>query len=448
MENLVEKINDHTASGPPSVSELIELQELARKLKVPRATLEKMITEAVASRPEKESSISNNQSSTIEPSYERPDYDAARNSFDTEMNQRREAESIPEREEIEFNRPDIVFPTMEDPFAKKDEGVEPEIIEEGSVGQVIDAETSIEDVTNLHFDAYRDSLFEDEKSIDSSVDIEMQIQENEVEKQETEFEEFERLKAEAKAKYRNDYEEESQILNKEGELKDQERIENEIDPIQQIEPLDEVLDNVGTSEGNLIDLIESIKESKGSTIEFEEAVEELDNVVNSIAEETEQYVQKESQFYEVTGEVENLENFTRKEEINDWVANANKEERNRAEELAKRSLEANPSNENRSFERDDDTYGMPSKLENARSAYTLGIVAIIVSVLFGVVGGIVGIFGIGKASEGLRKIKLSPKSYEPGALSKFKNARTLSVIAIVISGFKLFRMFYFGYYFF
>lgn len=483
MEQLVEKINNHTASGPPSVSELIELQELARDLKIPRSTLEKMIAEAISLNSVKEVKSVVRDLSVDEPSYERLNYDSARNSFDAEMNQRRETESIPERKEIEFNRPEIVFPKMEDPFSDRKKEVDEQDSDVEATSELLfDSEIPIENfdfeiepfpefvvdpvesVNNIseEIQEIEEMTAELEKTSKEKMDqvqelmnerqeealaysqraIEDALQSHGIEKQKND-KKFEQLKAEAKAKYRNDFKDETTKQVEQEEKKELERLKDNEFPHQA-----EIIDEAGTSEGGLIDLVEAIKESKGGTIEFESAVENLETTVNSINDETEQYVQKESNSYNDVEEFEKSDTVVRKKEIDAWIANSNKEERNRAEEITQRNLQANTIKKKRSFERDGKEYGVPSKFESVKAAYALGVVALIVSILFGFVGGIIGIVGIGKANNGLRKIEVNPKSFEPGALSKLKNARTMAIISIVISAVKFFRLFYFGYYFF
>jgi len=153
MEALINKVKEYTADGPPGVGQLIELQDIAKTYKVTRAALEKLISESLVS-PKEEKTVSNatvtqeeiisddktpeivperKEVSTIEidrsaTTYERPDLESARNSFDREMFARQELETEKiEAQAIDFeNREEIVFPELNVSFGNESETEEKE----------------------------------------------------------------------------------------------------------------------------------------------------------------------------------------------------------------------------------------------------------------------------------------------------------------------------------
>lgn len=397
MDNLLAKIKSHTFNGPPNVTELIELQEMARALKVSRVSLEKMISEAIASQPEidtetKNTSDTDNQRADSD--YKRPDFDSARNSFDLEMNQRREEETFSERKEIEFNRPEIVFPEMEDPFAREEKiDAETEAISESSIADEI-AE-----------------LNKETEALETEAAEEIGLAElRALEEQKKQTASFEKARLEAEENYKREIEYEKK------KFAEEERVRKE---------------ETSSTQG-----LESILTSlQGSA---EEEVEE-DSVI-------------ELESFEIESEPASQVKSAPKEGVEAWIANSNEEELRRVQELSKRKAtqkkETTPPEQERSFSRDNKMVADSRFVRMTKSAFALGIVALVVSVLFGFVGAIIGFFGLRKSNEGLRGVKLTPQLFEKGALSKLKNARTLSVIAIVIGVFKFARIFFLPYYYF
>jgi hypothetical protein len=116
MEALKEKIYEYTLDGPPSVGQLIALQELAKKVGVNKNDLEKLIEEAVASNKVAYEAL--RTSIDNRPSYERPsdvtfeksrmDFPERRDLFD-----RQETKQSTASDELLFNRPELTFGKVE-----------------------------------------------------------------------------------------------------------------------------------------------------------------------------------------------------------------------------------------------------------------------------------------------------------------------------------------------
>lgn len=100
MEELLQKIKEHTSQGSPSVGQLIELNDLAKKAGVKRNELEKLITESVAKQKlddfERKSPLSSStdftdSSRTIEP--QRPVFEDRRDIFERKIEEDRNFDS-------------------------------------------------------------------------------------------------------------------------------------------------------------------------------------------------------------------------------------------------------------------------------------------------------------------------------------------------------------------
>lgn len=142
METLINKIKEYTIDGSPGVGQLIELQDIAKKEKVSRVALEKLITEALETQKktetistEKEEVFDTNEAPleeiTITPNvdaensfvpYERPDLESARASFDNEMLARQEQENhnIETNATLFETREEVVFPELNVSFEKEE----------------------------------------------------------------------------------------------------------------------------------------------------------------------------------------------------------------------------------------------------------------------------------------------------------------------------------------
>ncbi len=148
METLLEKIKASTQDGSPSVTQLIELQELARTLKVTKSQLDKLIEQEIQAN--KEVKEEKKEEHTRE-DYDanRTDFGSARNSFEEEMNQRRqEVSSSFDREEIVFDRPEITFDPVEVNFDTPEPEIEKKEPEPISPPEPIVEETS-EPIENI-----------------------------------------------------------------------------------------------------------------------------------------------------------------------------------------------------------------------------------------------------------------------------------------------------------
>ncbi len=137
MEILLNKIKEYTIDGSPGVGQLIELQDIAKKEKVTRATLEKMIDQAIEANKKVDLSSnhiaesknnSNEEVEEINPitpkfdvgsqetfvPFERPNLESARDSFDKEMlaRQEKETQNIEQKSQLFENREEVVFPEL------------------------------------------------------------------------------------------------------------------------------------------------------------------------------------------------------------------------------------------------------------------------------------------------------------------------------------------------
>ncbi len=166
MEELINKIKEFTQDGPPGVGQRIELADLAKKVGVKRVELEKLIDKTIA---EKENLGNLNETSQIteEPvvqekvtdslfdrpaeerfrmaEYERPDMDAARVSFEKELNLRQQLEEEKlAASSIEFEKPDIVFPELDVTFGNEEPKDDSPKMEEIEVPEIIQEELKSE----------------------------------------------------------------------------------------------------------------------------------------------------------------------------------------------------------------------------------------------------------------------------------------------------------------
>lgn len=208
MEILLNKIKEYTQDGSPGVGQLIELQDIAKKVKVTRAALEKMITETLEAQrqtetisTEKEEIFDTNDAPseeiTITPNadaensfvpYERPDLESARASFDKEMlaRQEKESQNIETNATFYENREEVVFPELNVSFdnevEEKREGYDyqmpelpnpkdelPEIVQQKEI--VSDFETVELDQPSITFEHQKNDI-----SIDSPEEINQEVE--------------------------------------------------------------------------------------------------------------------------------------------------------------------------------------------------------------------------------------------------------------------------------
>jgi len=223
METLINKIKEFTQDGPPGVGQLIELNDLAKKVGIKKSELEKLITEANFAKNRKEP-VTENEETEIEdisssdfdpdpvrnfdrpaaqnyemPTYERPDLDSARDSFEAEMKLRQESEKDKlESNTPTFDQPEVVFPELNVTFGDKEkeemqpdkpdmEHLEmPEIVQEDFKSEF---ETPVMETQEIHINK---PVFEEPKSTpkptENTITFEPQVEETTIENNEEELE--------------------------------------------------------------------------------------------------------------------------------------------------------------------------------------------------------------------------------------------------------------------
>lgn len=362
MENLEQKLEEYTSQGSPGVSQIIELQELAKKNKISRSHLDKLIKEKLEKRTLAE--IDQTKYNRAE-NFSRPDFDTIRNSFDIEMDKRMEESSKYKSHEIEFN-PDenlskINFPADEKKLMVE---LENEIQEESS--SFVLPEINVEN-------DFKDDVIE-------SIKFEKPIIERElfnINKEEKEI---------------------NQNLDEDPFIKELAEIRSRIQGLRTEE-----------------DAIREINKFRVLLTEFDRKDELTERV--------------------------GLELETKRNELKEPAfSHAHLKEAQQILEAKKKQIFEKKQQEKN--HRDNRDFGIV-ELKEASTTYIISFVALGVSILFGYIGLFIAIYALGSLAKASKQIKSSPSRFTQKTKGKIKQARVISIIAIVIGGLKLFNFLYY-----
>lgn len=151
MQELVDKIQEFTREGSPSVGQWIELGDIAKKCGVKKTEMEKMVEEALANpnissvnEKEEQAEFEERKPEFVrDSSYERPSFEYQRDQFEEEMLKRREQENqmFKREEEPVFEQPEVVFPELKVEFGDNSEKEkdEQEDLKEEALGDVLES---------------------------------------------------------------------------------------------------------------------------------------------------------------------------------------------------------------------------------------------------------------------------------------------------------------------
>lgn len=426
MANLLEKIAEYTVDGSPGVSQLIELQELARKEKVSKTSLEKLIQESIANQTTIEESEVRNETKYPEKTFSRPDFDSARNSFDEEMDLRRKESSISIEREIDFDQNDIVFPELNVTFDnnKKEEeeyvvnekvvdnipvNIDP--VKEEKIAEIVESfQNTVEEIIPTEIDIRKRQLDETLKTNQARIAQTSSLEELKNElfvlvelgkgfEVETDF--LNSLKQELSNRIKLQEAQQQSRVSREAEEKLERKLINIRDNIYNLKSLNEVRSE--------LNILRNLVASYGKPTKFSQRIEK--DLVN-----------REMQFQAGKISTEQIEKAQQ-------IVDARKKEI-KQQNSSKTST----------------GYGYQTELKEANQSFVIAIVSIVLSFIFGAIGGAVAIYVLGLNKKANNIYNANPGAYSKKVKDKIKNAKIIAIIALVIGGLKLLRFLSFNYY--